>query len=229
MIRNAQHVARLALPALGLAALLVWIGSGLLVGERREAAERRALEEGRAAAGERLERAWERGVERRAILALVRAYRVDLEGCDQRRLAEAIHREAEEAEVDPLIVASIVARESSFRSVAVSRAGAVGLMQLRPWVAEDVAFRGAMDWNGHDTLTSPADNVRLGIRYFKELLERFDGDTQLALTAYNYGPTRVSRQVRTGTYAGSGYAERVLSLYAELQELRAAPVEGGGS
>ena len=122
--------------------------------------------------------------------------------------------------MDPLMVASIVARESSFRSRVVSRAGAVGLMQLRPFVAEQVAQKSRIEWNGLQTLHSPDHNVRLGILYYKQLLERFDGDAEVALTAYLYGPTRVGRQLSRGTYRGSSYADDILGLYAKLSDRR---------
>ena len=135
-------------------------------------------------------------------------------------LADAIYRESLQAEIDPLLVTSIVAKESSFRSQVVSRAGAVGLMQLRPWVAQDVAERFDLEWAGRETLHSPSINVRLGILYYKELMERFEGDAGKALTAYNYGPTRVSRQLREGSFRTSRYAERVLELYDHLSARR---------
>ena len=65
--------------------------------------------------------------------------------------------------------------ESSFRPGAVSEAGAVGLMQLRPFVAQDVAERNDLLWSGEITLVEPNQNVRLGVRYYRELVDRFQG------------------------------------------------------
>lgn len=158
--------------------------------------------------------------DRETILSMVREHRRQANEDWLNTLADAIYRESVEAAVDPLLVASIVAKESSFRTRAVSQAGAVGLMQLRPWVARDVAHRFHLEWAGHETLHSPALNVRLGILYYKELMERFEGDATKALTAYNYGPTRVSRQLREGSYAASSYARRVLELYGQLSARR---------
>lgn len=137
-----------------------------------------------------------------------------------RRLASAIYEEATQAGVDPLLVASIVAKESSFRSHAVSPAGAVGLMQLRPFVAEDLAARHDLAWDGGEMLREPTINVRLGVSYFKQLLRQFDGDRNAALTAYNFGPTRVAVALRDGTYSGSRYAREVLELYDRLAAMR---------
>jgi len=158
--------------------------------------------------------------EREAILSLVREHRRQAGDAWRQTLAEAVYLEAREADMDPLLVAAMVATESSFKSRIVSKAGAVGLMQLRPFVARDVALRGAVEWTGPETLNQPEVNVRLGILYFRELLERFDGDPHAALTAYNYGPTRVHEQIRDGRFEGSDYARRILDLYEELRGRR---------
>lgn len=162
--------------------------------------------------------------DRETILSIVREHRHQANEDWLNTLADVIYQESVEAAVDPLLVASIVAKESSFRSRVVSHAGAVGLMQLRPWVARDVAERFDLEWAGRETLHSPNLNIRLGILYYKELMKRFEGDATKALTAYNYGPTRVSRQLREGSYNASNYAKRVLELYGQLSARRQADV-----
>jgi soluble lytic murein transglycosylase-like protein len=143
-------------------------------------------------------------------------------------LADAIFQESAAAGVDPLMVAAIVAKESSFRSGIVSRAGAVGLMQLRPFVAQDIAERTELEWQGTTTLHHPEKNLRLGIHYYTELVDRFDGDVHLALAAYNRGPTRVSRQVRSGMTITSRYADRILGLYRDLEAQRFTALRSDG-
>ena len=160
--------------------------------------------------------------DREAIVDLIRGYRRQTKESWRQRLADAIYYVSVDASVDPLLVASIVATESSFHSRVESRAGAVGLMQLRPFVAREVARDSSIEWKGLATLHSPDHNVQIGVKYYKELLDRFDGDVQVALTAYNYGPTRVSRQLANGTYSGSDYANEILSLYETLNRRRAA-------
>ncbi len=157
-----------------------------------------------------------RPVEREMILAMARDYRQSSSSTWLEHVTDAIYDESLRANVDPLLVAAIIATESSFRDRAVSASGAVGLMQLRPFVADDVAERLDFEWSTPHSLSSPAINVRLGIQYYKELMDRFEGDTAKALTAYNYGPTMVSRQVRQGTYVHSAYAVSILSMYERL-------------
>jgi soluble lytic murein transglycosylase len=155
-----------------------------------------------------------------AELRAIRSLAKEHSNAAARELAGVIYREAMAAGVDPLMVAAIVAKESSFRATVVSRSGAVGLMQLRPFVAQEVAERIDLEWSGTTTLRHPKSNLRLGIRYYSELVERFDGDVHLALVAYNRGPTRLSRQIRSGATITSRYADRILGLYQDLEEQR---------
>jgi soluble lytic murein transglycosylase len=161
-------------------------------------------------------------LDRDTILRVVRQHRRSASDAWCARLADAVYDESRRADVDPLLVAAIVARESSFHSRAVSHAGAVGLMQIRPFVAEDVAASHALDWVGVEMLHDPSINVRLGISYYKQLLARFDGNERMALTAYNVGPTRVSLAVRAGTFAENRYARDVLVLFERLAATRSS-------
>ena len=223
--RNHRAIALLILPLLGVGLTLAWIGGELWQAEQTRLAdlERASAADQRAA----LEKLRHLKAERRAIFAMVRDFRPWESEAESWRLVDAIHKEATEAELDPLFVTSIVAKESSFLFDVVSHAGAVGLMQLRPFVARDVATRTDIDWSGTPTLHQPVANVRLGVQYYKELLERFDGDTDLALAAYNLGPTRLSRRLHRGLYNGSDYASSVMAFYAELTERRDATLEPG--
>jgi soluble lytic murein transglycosylase-like protein len=151
-----------------------------------------------------------------AILTLAVRYRGPMSERQLQVLAATIYKESQAAQVDPLLVAALISKESSFRPTVVSHAGAVGLMQLRPFVAEDVAIRSDELWSGPNTLREPKLNVRLGVRYYRELIDRFDGDERLALIAYNRGPTRLQGQLRNGGSVQSRYADGILRLYQEL-------------
>lgn len=102
--------------------------------------------------------------------------------------AQAIARYSHEAGVDPYLVAAVINVESGFRADVVSSAGAVGLMQLLPSTAKPVArsvdIKGKVD---AAALSEPETNIRLGTLYLAELVARYDGDTALALAAYNAG------------------------------------------
>lgn len=160
--------------------------------------------------------AFGKAVDRQLIYDIVRRHRVGSPEESLHALADVIHAEAVRARLDPLIVASMVAKESSFVPGVVSRAGAVGLMQLLPVVGEEVAERYGIEWRGEASLRDPQTNVRLGILYYKELKQRFAGDRKKALTAYCYGPGWVDKRLQADDFDGSVYADSVLSLYAAL-------------
>ena len=94
--------------------------------------------------------------------------------------------------VDELLVYSIIREESRFQKDVVSPADAVGLMQLIPPTARAVARQ--IGINGFSTamLTIPRINIEMGIFYFKQVLDQFNGDIELAMASYNAGPHRAA-------------------------------------
>jgi hypothetical protein len=101
---------------------------------------------------------------------------------------ELIQNTAAQEKLSPALLKSIVRQESAFDPAAKSSVGARGLMQLMPATAKDLAERyGIKDYDLHD----PATNLKMGAKYYKELLQMFGGDHELALTAYHSGPNRV--------------------------------------
>lgn len=120
----------------------------------------------------------------------------------------SISRAAARHGVDPLLVAAIVAVESRFDPNATSHRGAVGLMQILPATAGPVADEGLAD---------PQVNLDAGVAYLGWLLASFDGDLELALAAYNAGPTSVRRHGGVPPFAETEeYVEKVLRVYVEL-------------
>ena len=121
-----------------------------------------------------------------------------------RQLAEEIYDQAIEAEIDPDVAFGLVHAESSFKNSATSHVGAVGLTQLMPKTA---------DWlepgTSRDELRNQQTNLRIGFRYLRDLIDKYDGDTKLALIAYNRGPGTVDRVLKKGGNPDNGYAELV--------------------
>jgi soluble lytic murein transglycosylase len=101
--------------------------------------------------------------------------------------------EAKERDLDPYLIAGLIRRESAFSPEVVSSAGAVGLMQIMPQTGRGLARGAGLRNYDPDLLKQPEINVHLGTRYFRSLLDRFDGDLPLVLSAYNAGPTRARR------------------------------------
>lgn len=106
-----------------------------------------------------------------------------------------ISRVADLYGLDPYLVAAIVHTESGYDPRAVSRAGAVGLMQLMPDTAEWITRLDIWRGKANFELTDPDDNLELGACYMAFLLSRFGGDTRAAVAAYNAGQGAVAEWI----------------------------------
>jgi hypothetical protein len=116
-----------------------------------------------------------------------------------------VHEKATKYNVDPLLVKAVIKTESNWNERAVSRKGAMGLMQLMPSTASDMNVRNPFN---------PEENIEGGVKYLRYLLERFNGDLTLALAAYNAGPKWVEKfGVIPPITETKQYVNKVLSLY----------------
>ena len=118
---------------------------------------------------------------------LKRRYNPALRNANRERFAPAIAAAARRARLSVALVHAVVDAESAYDPDAVSRAGAVGLMQLMPATARHY---------GVYKRTDPEQNLDGGTRYLSYLLERFDGDLRISLAAYNAGENAVMRYGR---------------------------------
>ena len=119
--------------------------------------------------------------------------------------------------LDPFLVASLIRQESEFNPNAVSRANAVGLMQLLPSVGKSLARAEKVRHYNQQMLFAPEVNLQLGTRYFKELVDQYNGHLEYALAAYNAGTDRVDAWLAEGGYRES--AEFVESIpFTETRE-----------
>ncbi len=116
-----------------------------------------------------------------------------------------VHEKATKYNIDPLLVKAVIKAESNWNEWAVSRKGAIGLMQLMPATAREMNVINPFD---------PEENIEGGVKYLRHLLERFNGDLTLALAAYNAGPNWVEKfGVIPPISETREYVRKVLSLY----------------
>lgn len=134
--------------------------------------------------------------------------RMHLEAEELDALTRTILKEARRADLDPELIVGLIHVESSGNPRAVSRVGAIGLMQLLPSTGAAMARELDLAWEGDDSLYDPSLNVRLGIRYLGKLVNRFD-NLDTALAAYNWGPTHIARVIRKGSSLPVRYTESV--------------------
>jgi soluble lytic murein transglycosylase-like protein len=131
---------------------------------------------------------------------IARGYQVSAASIDS-----AIEEAAARHNVDPNLVRAIIKVESNFNPQAVSRKGAMGLMQLMPTTARQLNLSNPFD---------PRQNVDAGVRHLKVLLNNYDGDLKLTLAAYNAGQGAVARSNGVPRYRETQtYVKRITDLY----------------
>jgi soluble lytic murein transglycosylase len=102
--------------------------------------------------------------------------------------------------LDPYLVASLIRQESEFNATVISHANAYGLMQLLPSVGRSMAKREGLKGFGPQQLLNPSVNLQLGTVNLKLVLERFGGQVEYALAAYNAGDTPIRQWLSSNDY-----------------------------
>ena len=123
-------------------------------------------------------------------------------------LAAAIYDVALSEGVDPGLAFRLVRTESGFNVNAKSKAGAVGYTQVLPSTAR--LYEPGLT---NKQLFDRSTNLRLGFRYLRDLLERYDGNLRLALLAYNRGPGKVQELLDAGQDPQNGYSTAIMKGY----------------
>jgi len=124
-------------------------------------------------------------------------------GVAEGKYASMIASAAASHGLDPKLVEAVIQTESGFNADAVSPVGAQGLMQLMPGTAADLGVSDAFD---------PEQNIQAGSKYLKQLMDRYDGDTGLALAAYNWGMGNLERRPEAMPQETVNYVAKITGL-----------------
>jgi soluble lytic murein transglycosylase-like protein len=128
-----------------------------------------------------------------------------------------IKKAADRYEIDPALVKAIIMAESNYNPRAISKVGARGLMQLMPATAEAL---------GVEDCFNPEHNIHGGVRYLRQLLDRFDGNIEFALAAYNAGSRKVRKYNGIPPYRATQiYIEKVFVYYERYKKEMAGELD----
>ncbi len=134
---------------------------------------------------------------------------------ERHRVAHTILEASRRYDVSPALVLAVIEIESAYNPHAVSPVGALGLMQIMPRTGQELAERTGETWQGTGSLFEPELNIRLGVAYLRELIDRYDS-VRAALAAYNWGPGRIDGFLRNGSGLPAEYPDLVLGAYSRV-------------
>jgi soluble lytic murein transglycosylase-like protein len=124
-------------------------------------------------------------------------------------LRKLVSRYAEKHNIDEELVRAVIQIESGWKPDAVSSKGAKGLMQLMPRTAAMLGVEDAFD---------PEENIGGGVKYLAQLTDKYEGDVEMALAAYNAGPARVDAAGGAPFSETARYVRNVMALYHRYRE-----------
>jgi transglycosylase-like protein with SLT domain len=161
------------------------------------------------------------------INAILRAHRPEIPEPESWRLSEVILEESLKRHLDPFLVLALIRVESGFQPDAVSPMGARGIMQIMPDTGKFLAATLAGEYGFHSTsfkpesLDDPVLNLRLGIYYLHDLKKQFQ-HLDLALTAYNFGPSDTQNRLENNLDLSDEFAALVLNAYQYYKNVKPA-------
>lgn len=137
------------------------------------------------------------------LFSIVRIQDIIIKAIYPQKYSEYVEKYALEYGVDSMLVYAIIKAESNFKPNIKSSSNAMGLMQLLDETAKETAKKIGIDYT-EGCLYDPETNIRLGIKYYSELLEEYDNNYMLALTAYNAGTGNLKKWIEQGIIKPDG-------------------------
>ena len=138
------------------------------------------------------------------LFGVFRVHTIVLKKIYPTKYSDYVYKYAEEYDIDPLLIFAIIKAESNFKPNVVSSSEAIGLMQLMDATAEELARKLDIPFTKKASLYDPELNIKLGTKYFSDLLKEYNQNTLLALTAYNAGKGNLKRWIEQGTLKEDG-------------------------
>jgi len=157
-----------------------------------------------------------------AIYDVIKTNRPDIGESEAWKVSDVIWEESAKHNLDPILIAALIEVESGFRSLAISPMGARGIMQIMPavgkWIAREIglAEEARSDAFTPEHLDDPVFNIKLGTYYLYGLKKSFRS-LNLALVAYNVGPTEMRNRLDNDIEVPIEFANAVLSVYRKYQ------------
>ena len=120
------------------------------------------------------------------------------------KYTELVDKYSAENNLDKMLVYAIIKAESNFEPNITSQSGAMGLMQVMEETAREIADELGYVYEEKENLYEPEVNIMIGTRYFANLLKAYEGNTNLALAAYNAGIGNVNKWIKEGIIKSDG-------------------------
>jgi len=137
--------------------------------------------------------------------------KIDLKAQSE-QIEEIVQTFADKYDIDSNFIKAIIKQESGFNPKATSKKGAMGLMQLMPETAKSLGVINAYN---------PWENVEGGVKYLKDLMDKYDNNRELALAAYNAGPNAVKKYGGIPPYKETqNYVNNIMSTYNKVKEAK---------
>jgi soluble lytic murein transglycosylase len=131
-------------------------------------------------------------------------------------IADRVYEESQEYDVDYRLILAVMKVESNFRSDAVSRMGARGLLQIKPSLARGLSRDTGIPVKESKALNEPEKNIKIGVNHISGLLEKFE-NLKTALHAYNVGSDRIKHKVSESYAPDTPFTRKVLNEYYQMQ------------
>ena len=162
------------------------------------------------------------------IYSIISSHRPDITESEAWELSEVILDESSSYGLDPMLVLAVIDVESKFQYGAVSPAGARGIMQILPYVAQSLVQKIGVHQLAHarsfrpEFLDDPVFNIKLGVFYLHDLKKSFRNLTH-TLTAYNMGPTETKNRLENDIEIPGEYSTLVLAAYRQYRNGKTKP------